>query len=396
MFQNKKGFTLVELIVVIAIIAILASVSIIGFGRFIDNAKWSNDSNKAAQMTRIVKTSGIGLLDFDYEVEDVRTIIELNHGKPFDFTPDTDEAAFVYRKALNEVVIVKIDDVLSGDVELDVPKTENLLLSSSTLDGFEPIYTPEEALGSGTFMLSEAGSTLAEFVVGIRNLTEAADLGAAYGELVTRASNLGDGEFKTLVNNVLGQFDPDTTLYVNSDSDLLNSLDTANIERIIFAEGATNEAVKDLEIEDEKLLTQINRLIKYEYKSDEGDEPSGLDGLAEIELRFGDETQLHFQLNVSDFNLLDYIDPDEQAFFQWELYFVGNDGDEEEEIGFGSSFYFPPAMELEDLAIDIYNENEVANVQQGPYRLYLTHICFTSIEGVYRDYIYAGKTKDVT
>ena len=40
----KKGFTLVELIVVIAIIAILSTVAIIGFTRTVDKAKVSNDT----------------------------------------------------------------------------------------------------------------------------------------------------------------------------------------------------------------------------------------------------------------------------------------------------------------------------------------------------------------
>ncbi|MBQ2804298.1 MAG: prepilin-type N-terminal cleavage/methylation domain-containing protein, partial [Clostridia bacterium] len=43
MKQTKKGFTLVELLVVIAILAILATVSVVGYTAFIQKAHQSND-----------------------------------------------------------------------------------------------------------------------------------------------------------------------------------------------------------------------------------------------------------------------------------------------------------------------------------------------------------------
>lgn len=50
--QQKKAFTLVELLVVIAILAILASVAVVGYTAFIKNAAVSNDENVATQLTR--------------------------------------------------------------------------------------------------------------------------------------------------------------------------------------------------------------------------------------------------------------------------------------------------------------------------------------------------------
>ena len=47
--QQKKAFTLVELLVVIAILAILASVAVVGYTAFIKNAAVSNDENVATQ-----------------------------------------------------------------------------------------------------------------------------------------------------------------------------------------------------------------------------------------------------------------------------------------------------------------------------------------------------------
>ena len=55
MRNNKnKGFTLVELLVVIAILAILATVSVVGYTSFIKSATVSNDENIAAQLNNFL------------------------------------------------------------------------------------------------------------------------------------------------------------------------------------------------------------------------------------------------------------------------------------------------------------------------------------------------------
>lgn len=63
----KKGFTLVELLVVIAILAILATVSVVGYTSFITRAEVSNAQTEAHQIATIIESSVIGV---DYVIVD--------------------------------------------------------------------------------------------------------------------------------------------------------------------------------------------------------------------------------------------------------------------------------------------------------------------------------------
>ena len=60
MKHSKKGFTLVELLVVIAILAILATVSVVGYTSFIAKANLSNDQTQIAMMNRNLQAAAVG------------------------------------------------------------------------------------------------------------------------------------------------------------------------------------------------------------------------------------------------------------------------------------------------------------------------------------------------
>lgn len=52
--NRSKGFTLVELIVVIAIVAILASISAVGYSQFVSSAKNSTANNELNQVYNVI------------------------------------------------------------------------------------------------------------------------------------------------------------------------------------------------------------------------------------------------------------------------------------------------------------------------------------------------------
>lgn len=61
--MKTKGFTLVELLVVIAILAILATVSVVGYTSFIERADQSNADVEANQIKTIVESGLMGAND---------------------------------------------------------------------------------------------------------------------------------------------------------------------------------------------------------------------------------------------------------------------------------------------------------------------------------------------
>jgi prepilin-type N-terminal cleavage/methylation domain-containing protein len=215
---KERGFTLVELIVVIAIVAILAAVSIIGFTRYIENARMSNDNQAAAQMTDVVQYYLTGKPDMDLDATDVRSLIEENSGGSFDFTPQSRDHAFVYLADSKEVIVVDVEEAIGSGIP--IRHSETTLLSDVTeLDAEETIDTPEEIFGAGTFLISTGGSTVADFVTDVRQLAESDNLLTDFDALVTNKDGLSNeaGE-RDFIAGLLDNFDPDFNLFVNNNS----------------------------------------------------------------------------------------------------------------------------------------------------------------------------------
>ena len=64
--KEKKGFTLVELLVVIAILAVLASVSVVGYLGFTTKAKHSNAMTELSQAKEVIRAELIDNADHTY------------------------------------------------------------------------------------------------------------------------------------------------------------------------------------------------------------------------------------------------------------------------------------------------------------------------------------------
>ncbi len=244
MNEIRKGFTLVELIVVIAIIAILSSVSIVGFTRYIENARLSNDNQAARQMTQLIQYDLVGSPDVSLDAHDVRTIITENSGDGFDFTPQSRDVLFLYVDEDKEVIVASVDELLAGTV-LSSEQAAVLLDDRATpLDAAPLGPTPEEVFGSGAFVLSEDGSDLARVVSGIRNLAESTDLLSDFSGI----EDLVGDDAKLL--ELITKFNPDNTMFVNNNRWVTTAKENAPVvmDQVIFANGITNVPAFDYAI----------------------------------------------------------------------------------------------------------------------------------------------------
>ena len=68
--KNNKGFTLVELIIVIAIIAILVAVLAPNYVKYVDRSRWSSDRNDCESLVSEIKTAIIDTQNDGHDVND--------------------------------------------------------------------------------------------------------------------------------------------------------------------------------------------------------------------------------------------------------------------------------------------------------------------------------------
>ena len=116
--NNKKGFTLVELLVVIAILAILATVTVVGYLGFTQRAKESNATSELTQVRNVI--NAYTLEDGSYEYSTY--VITINEDKlsiTKNSTPVTEGEVSTAIKAIPDLKSLSGTFVInaSGDLE---------------------------------------------------------------------------------------------------------------------------------------------------------------------------------------------------------------------------------------------------------------------------------------
>lgn len=180
MKQNKKGFTLVELIVVIAIIGILAAVLIPSITVYIRKARLSNDTQTATQMTKILSLymneNGINDCDIhvlhaaldgtDYDLDDPAKAKNVDAKLDgYSFWLDTEE---------KYVFVGTTAGAVAGEVKVDAAQRSNSRILQPEAVGSKPnyLYIDTEAGHSSKSVYKQAIDMIYEIARGEKTISD--------------------------------------------------------------------------------------------------------------------------------------------------------------------------------------------------------------------------------
>ena len=195
--HNHEGFTLVELIIVIAILAILSTGAIAGYSAYVTKANKTADQSMIAEIKTVLQlkaySEGVSNADF--------VILTQNGAEPGgEFV--TEALYDAYGANWADALKLKSDDWAAGAFLVNVQDAE--LIANST---FLTTSKPEGLMQAITNLTGAAGSAISGYAGDVAAKLESLGMGAVADKLEATGLQPGTAEYNTAVSNLLvGQF----------------------------------------------------------------------------------------------------------------------------------------------------------------------------------------------
>ena len=222
--QRKSAFTIVELVIVIAVVAILSAVLIPTFGSIIKSANVSSDEQLASSMTKELHVWLKG-----ETIDDEGELMTALKGSKIDekLVPKSAENGyhFWFNMETQSIVLMTSEDYMSGNI-VDVPEgsegEETRLpsgpaLMSATLINNTKRETANisfrDILGIGVFLIDQGGSDLADALNYVDDHVNdhTAEARNVYGNIVAKFTSISeDRHAKDFVGEVVEKLDKTT------------------------------------------------------------------------------------------------------------------------------------------------------------------------------------------